>query len=98
MPDEQQFQMDDDQRRKADKWLKEKWLKDLAHCPFCGHSVWQTQNSLGIVPLFKGGATIAGAGFPALVAICVNCGYMAFINAIIMGLTGKGKEGASDVK
>ena len=87
----------DEERRKADQWLKSH-RKDSFSCPVCGQTNFQLQTTLGIVPLFGGGATVLGSGYPVVVMVCGNCAHMLFFNAIIAGLVPAEEEDTSDAK
>ncbi len=94
-PDKQK--LTDEERRKADEWLKIHCKASLS-CPVCGQTDFQLQQTLGIVPLFGGGATMLGSGYPALVMVCTNCAHMMLFNAIMAGVIPAEEEDTSDAK
>lgn len=95
IPDKQK--LTDEEQQKANKWIKDH-LKDSFSCPVCGHKDFHLQDTLGIITLFGGGATMLGTGYPTLVMVCKNCAYMMFFSAVMAGVSPAGEEDTSDVK
>ena len=83
--------------QKIDDWIKAH-CKEPFHCQFCGQSEFQVQATAGIVPLFGGGVTMLGSGYPAVVVICSNCGNMLFLNAVTIGVVPAREEDTPDAK
>lgn len=74
-----------EQLQKAQDWLAAHWER-LA-CPFHGPTKWILGDSLvGTVGFRAGGIAIGGPTFPLLVVTCSQCGFTAFLNAIVVGI------------
>jgi predicted nucleic-acid-binding Zn-ribbon protein len=63
----------------ARDWLVEKWQATEHVCPHCGNQEWE----LGTPFTF---ATSIGESTPHFSAMCTNCFYTAFVNAVRAGL------------
>lgn len=59
-------------------------------CPFSGHEDWTIVSELvEIKPFQRGGLTIGGNVYPAVMVACNGCGYIALFSAVVLGLTTK---------
>ena len=54
-------------------------------CPACGGQMNITDR-LALAPIFENGGVQMGNGFPAVVAVCEDCGNMMFFNAEVVGV------------
>ena len=65
--------------------LKNKWGN--AKCPMCAASQWQVFSKVYAPPQFsKAGVVLGGEAIPVVPVVCTNCGFTAWVNAIIAGV------------
>jgi hypothetical protein len=78
----------DAQTTTIQSWLSEKWF-GVAKCPAGHDDAWSVAESMAFVPGFvsdEGGSRIAHeSGFRFVVLTCQSCGYVAFLNADMVG-------------
>jgi len=59
-------------------------------CPFSGHNEWTlVEDFVELRPYFRGSLAVGGPVYPAVMAICNGCGYMALFSAVKLGLLGR---------
>ena len=67
------------------QWLKEKWGEDRP-CPMCGSPDWVVDAVGGVPQLSRKTGLNLESGFPIVPVSCTNCGFTAFMNALIAGI------------
>jgi len=77
--------MDTSVRDKIIEHLKGKW-KD-AKCPMCNEAIWEVVSTIYSPPQFaKGGVVLGGEVIPTVPVVCTNCGFTAWVNAMVAGI------------
>ena len=70
------------------------WLRRQGHtdkitaksCPKCSKGAWSITDIVAAAGVTDGSMVVGGSGYPALIVICNNCGYMENYSAVVMGL------------
>lgn len=84
--------LNSEQLAAAIAWIREK-ANGGASCPLCGTSDWTAADTLAAAISYRDGGFYADKGFPMLMLVCKNCGYVRFISAVIAGLVERGERG-----
>jgi len=72
-------------REQMNEHLKKKWQSKS--CPMCGGESWITGEDIYAACTFENGALhLGGKMFPMMSAVCTNCGFTAWINAVVSGI------------
>lgn len=72
-----------EQKRRLAALLEERTGKGV-QCPMCSEQEWMVGDIRARIQ--GAGAILGGPGYPVVSAVCTNCGFHAFFNAIILGL------------
>jgi len=70
------------EKKKAREWLQKKGAK--LDCSSCGHGALEIGDEMGLLAVNQPGSLL-GAGYPAIVVYCANCGELRMHSAIMMG-------------
>lgn len=89
-------EMTKDQKVKMMQWLQDHWPEKT--CPICHETNWNVDPSIWMLPSLKGKTVNFSSAFPAVIAMCSNCGYLNFFSAMRAELMDEtaGKKEVSD--
>lgn len=81
--------MEEKDKQKIERHLKEKWA--LGTCPMCRAQSWEFFERV-YTPMGyqEGGYQFGGTQIPVIPVVCTNCGFTAWLNAIVAGVIKKG--------
>ena len=89
---EKKYIMTPEDLAKAKEWIADK--RDTPACPVCRSDRWSIEDSMTACPVYKYPVgTSFGPIYPFVLAICENCGYTEFFNAVSMGFQEGAEEG-----
>jgi len=90
------MQLDDHQKQELMNILSAQW-KEPRVCPVCKQQKWSIVDKIFELREFHGGNLVVGGSvLPIVVAICGNCGYTVFFNAISLGIVQPQKKESKD--
>lgn len=86
MPEPKQTPESDASSEKLVEHLRQKW-GDPRNCPMCGAAKWHVGDTVFTPVLFTGGGVrIGGPSIPMVPVVCTDCGFTAWINALVAKL------------
>lgn len=87
-----------DQRKKVREWINSKATL-IGKCPCCGARDWMLLEHFVDLPIYRGGAFVAGAiSYPNFGIICGNCTNTQLFNAVLSGILDEQKTDNSNEK
>ena len=96
MPDEN-WKLTQKEKEDVVAWIKEKW--ENTKCPFSGHNEWNLGDELVRTTKYTGNnLLIGGSTYPLIIFTCIGCGYVVYINAILVGIVPKEEKAPPEKK